>query len=226
MELLGILVLFGRFGTIGGWTLSEMLLPFAVVNFGCAFSETFFRAFDRFETYVKNAGVDRMLLRPKSLMLQTAGADFNLGRCGRIALTLFFVCYAFGENRLAVNPANLILTALMCLSSALIFCGVLLLRAALCFWTVEGLEVMNILHHGGRTALQYPLSIYNRAFRFAFTFLVPFGAANYYPLLVLLGKAEGGAVIYSLLPFINILFFFLCYLVWRKGIRRYASTGS
>jgi ABC-2 type transport system permease protein len=74
---------------------------------------------------------------------------------------------------------------------------------------------------------QYPLNIYEKwATRF-FTFVIPFGCVNYYPLLYLLDRTNGGPdVAYMLAPLAGIAFIIPCLLVWRFGVRHYRSTGS
>ena len=41
-----------------------------------------------------------------------------------------------------------------------LFSGILVLQATLAFWTVESLEIANMLTYGGVQAAQYPLNIY------------------------------------------------------------------
>jgi len=225
-DLLAIMMMFERFGSIQGWTLYEILIPYSVINFGAHAGELFFRGFDRFSFMVREAGFDRLLTRPKPLMLQVMGSDFEINRVGRISISVLLLVYAIYKLQLGMSAAKIFLLALMLASSLIIFGGVYIIRAAACFWTTEGLEIINIVSDGGRHSMQYPLSIYNRAFRFVFTFLIPFGAANFYPLLVLLGRAGENILLYSLAPLMNILFFAACVCFWKFGVSRYASAGS
>ncbi len=64
-----------------------------------------------------------------------------------------------------------------------LFSGILVLQATLAFWTVESLEIMNMLTYGGVQAAQYPLDIYSRWFRDLLTFVVPLACVAYYPVL-------------------------------------------
>ncbi|MDP4090236.1 MAG: ABC-2 family transporter protein, partial [Bacillota bacterium] len=98
--------------------------------------------------------------------------------------------------------------------------------ASLCFWTIEGLEVINIFTDGGREMSQYPLSIYKEWVRKFFTFIIPFGTVNYLPLMFILGKTRGIAVLYMLTPLLGLLFIIPCTAVWIIGVKHYKSTGS
>jgi ABC-2 type transport system permease protein len=84
IEFAGVLALFDRFGKLDDWTLPEVALFYAVVNVCMAVADALSTGFDRFELYVKNGEFDRVLLRPRSTILQLAGAELALRRVGRL----------------------------------------------------------------------------------------------------------------------------------------------
>jgi ABC-2 type transport system permease protein len=114
----------------------------------------------------------------------------------------------------------------MVVSGVLIFSGIYILAATMCFWTVQGLEVTNIFTDGGREMAQYPLNIYHKWIMKFFTYVIPFGTVNYLPLLYLLGKNEGNEVLYMITPVLGSLFILPSLLVWTIGVKHYRSTGS
>jgi ABC-2 type transport system permease protein len=115
---------------------------------------------------------------------------------------------------------------LMVVSGVFIFTGIFMLGATICFFTVQGLEVVNIFTDGGREIASYPLSIYNKWLARFFTFVIPFGCINYLPLLYIVGRADGNGILYMLSPLFGILFIVPCVFVWRFGVKHYLSTGS
>jgi ABC-2 type transport system permease protein len=103
------------------------------------------------------------------------------------------------------------------------------LQATLAFWTVESLEVANILTYGGVEAAEYPLDIYSRYFRDFLIFVVPIGCVSYFPVERLLGHADRmGAPNWMLFvsPIVGFVFLAVSLGVWRFGVRHYTSTGS
>ena len=113
---------------------------------------------------------------------------------------------------------------LMVSGCAAVFACLFMVYAAFCFFTLEGLEFMNIFTDGGRELGQYPISIYGKRVLQFFTFIVPMALAQYYPLLYLLGRTD--SPLYALCPLFSLLFILPCYAFWRFGLRHYKSTGS
>jgi ABC-2 type transport system permease protein len=114
----------------------------------------------------------------------------------------------------------------MILSGILIFIGIFMLGASLCFWTIEGLEIINIFTAGGKEITQYPLDIYKKWVKNFFTFVIPFSTVNYLPLMYVLGKTNQNLTLYMLSPLLGMLFIIPCYIIWMFGVRHYKSTGS
>jgi ABC-2 type transport system permease protein len=115
---------------------------------------------------------------------------------------------------------------MMVVSGAVVFTGVFILGASVCFFTLDGLEVINIFTDGGRELASYPLPVYGKWITRFFTFIIPFGCMNYLPLLYLTGRADRWPVLYMLMPFLGFVFILPCLAVWRFGVRHYTSSGS
>lgn len=112
----------------------------------------------------------------------------------------------------------------MLLGGIAVFSSLFVVYAALCFFTIEGLEFMNIFTDGGREFGTYPLSIYGKEILKFFTFVVPLALFQYFPLLYLLGRTDN--LLYMFAPLFSLLFSLPAYLLWRLGVKRYTSTGS
>jgi len=222
----GIYFLFDRFGQIDGWTLYEVLICYSVVGGSHAMAECFARGFDKFPRLVQNGGFDRILVRPRSLLFQILLSDFDLKRVGHLAQTLLVLAYAIYKVEIVWSVAKAFMLLNMLIGGAFIFAGVYLLQATASFRTVESLEIANIFTHGMKEHASYPLSIFPKWITLFFTFIIPFGTINYLPMQYMLGRADGIAWLYALLPLAGGLFVLPCALAWRLGVRHYASTGS
>jgi ABC-2 type transport system permease protein len=223
----GLYFMFERFGRIQGWSFYEVALSFGVIHMAFSLSECFARGFDAFSSLVSAGEFDRLLLRPRNTVLQVLGSKFEFTRFGRMLQSILVLIWALSNLSIEWNVVKGITLLLMVISGVLIFTGIFILAATMCFWTIQGLEVANIFTDGGREMAQYPLNIYQKWVTVFFTFIIPFGCVNYLPLLYILDKVNGGhAILYMLTPFAGLLFFLPCLLVWQFGIRHYRSTGS
>jgi ABC-2 type transport system permease protein len=112
----------------------------------------------------------------------------------------------------------------MLIGGSVLFTGLFLIYAALCFFTLEGLEFMNVFTDGGREYGKYPIDVYGKRMMQFATVIIPYTLVQYYPLQYLLGRTDNP--VYIFMPLLAILFIIPCYLVWRFGVRHYKSSGS
>ncbi len=226
LAFVSIVLFFQRFPSVGGWSLYEVALCYSVVHMAFAISECCVRGFDSFSGLIVNGDFDRILVRPRTTVLQVLGSKFEFTRIGRLTQSLVVLIYALINLNVQWSPYKLLTLLFMIISGVFIFSGIYILGATLCFWTVEGLEVVNILTDGGREMAQYPLNIYKDWMRKFFTFVIPFGTINYLPLMFIFDKTEGSGFVYMLIPLVGMLFIIPCLLIWKFGVEHYQSTGS
>lgn len=222
----GLYFLFERFGQIKGWSFFEVALCFAVIHMAFAISECFARGFDTFSSLVRDGNFDRLLVRPRHTIIQVMGSKFEFTRFGRLIQSFIVLFWAIGNLAIDWSFAKVCILMLMVISGVFIFTGIFILAATMCFWTIQGLEVVNIFTDGGREMAQYPLNIYHKWVSKFFTFVIPFGCVNYLPLMYLLDRSKGNAYVNMMAPLAGIIFIFPCLLVWKIGVKHYRSTGS
>lgn len=218
-----ILCLFDNFSNIKGFTLYEVLLTFSIIQFGFAFCETFFRGMDVFDELIISGNFDKLLLRPRNIMFQVFTEEMSLVRIARLLQALIILIIALVKINIDWDIYKIITVIFMLMSSILIFLGIFILAASYCFVTVKGLEVRNVFTDGGKHMAQYPIGIFKKGFKFIFTFIIPYGFVNYYPLLYILGKNNNKLFMFS--PLITVLYLIPCIIVFCKGIKKYSSTG-
>ncbi len=80
IEVLGIWALFARFGTLRGWTLPEVAVIYGLTDTAFAIADALGRGFDKVGSILKAGDFDRMLLRPRSTVLQLLGYELQLMR--------------------------------------------------------------------------------------------------------------------------------------------------
>lgn len=221
---LGIHFMFQRFHSVKGYSYEEVLLCFALIMMEFALAEMFARGFDRFSGMVKKAEFDRVLVRPRNEVLQVLGYQFELTRIGRLLQAVITFCYGVSAGAVTWNGWKVLTVIHMLIGGCALFAGLFMIYAALCFFTLEGLEVMSVLTDGGREHGKYPVDIYGKRYLQFATICVPYALVQYYPLQYLLGRTQNPGYIF--LPLLAVLFLIPCYCLWRIGVRHYKSSGS
>lgn len=221
---LGVFFMFQRFSNVKGFSYSEVLLCFSIMLLEFSFAEMYARGFDVFSGMVRDGNFDRVLVRPQSEILQVLGSKFELTRIGRMLQAIIMFIYGISKSEVHWSPLKILTVLFMLIGGTALFTGIFLIYAALCFFTIEGLEFMNILTDGAREYGKYPVGVYGKRMLQFTTFIVPYALVQYYPLLYLLGRKT--SIIYVFIPLLAVLFLLPCYLLWRFGVRHYKSSGS
>jgi len=228
-EFLSLVALFARFGNLNGWTLPEVGLFYGMISCAFALAEGLARGFDDFGRTIRRGDFDRLLLRPRSTLLQVAGQELQLLRLGRLSQAL--IALVWSAARLGIvwtlPKAALLIAAIV--GGVCLFYGLFVLQATLCFWTVQSLEVMNTLTYGGVETAQFPVTVYRAWFRNLFIYVIPLACVTYFPALAILSRPDplGSPKWFQwLAPLVGVVFVALATQVWHFGVRRYRSTGS
>lgn len=220
---LGVKFLMDRFGTVAGYTLPQLALCFGVILTATSLAECFARGFDAFAAVLSQARFDRLLVRPRGLIFQLLCEEMKLSMVPRLLQAVLMLGWAISAGAVRWTAAKAAVLVLMILCGAAVFFGLFLINAALCFFTLEGLEVMNIFTDGPREYGKYPFGIYGRGVLWILTLLVPLALVQHWPLQYLLDRGPGW---YGLLPLLSLLFLLPCAAAWRLGVQHYRSTGS
>jgi ABC-2 type transport system permease protein len=229
IEFVGIWALFARFGNLRGWTLPQVALLYGLIEVTFAFSHVLSRGIETFPSLLVAGDFDRLLVRPRSTVLQLMGRELAVRRLGRAIQGLTVLIWASGALQVDWSATKVLLLLAAVAGGVCLFLGLNVVEASIAFWTVEPLEMMNAFTDGGAYMAQYPLSIYRGWFRTFFTLVVPLACANYLPALAIMDKADpGGAPSWAswAAPLAGPLFLLLSLGFWRVGVRRHLSTGS
>lgn len=222
--ILGIFFIFQRFHQVKGFSLEEVLLCATMISLSFALAELVGRGFDQFPQMIGNGEFDRMLVRPTPLWLQIMTAKIEFSRIGRMLQAIVVFTYCLGQITIQWTFWRVFGVGVMIVGGSLLFILLFWLGASLSFFTLEGLEVMNILTDGGREFGQYPFSIYGKRVLKFLTYLIPLALVQYYPFLYLIGHSQRHEFIF--LPLLSLLFGIPVAKIWQMGRRRYQSIGS
>jgi ABC-2 type transport system permease protein len=112
----------------------------------------------------------------------------------------------------------------MIFGTCILYSSIFIVRAGICFYTTQGLEIMNIFTDGVRDLTQYPLDIYGETVKKIFTFVIPAALVNYYPFIYLIGRDTN--IINMFCPLFVVILLIPSLIFWKIGVRKYRSVGS
>ena len=223
-ELIAIQFLFSGFTQIKGYTYGDVLLCFSVIQMSFTFAELFGNGFKAFSGMVRKGEFDRMMLRPRSLILQVTGTRFEVGRTGPLLTALIMLALGIRHSHITWNLITVWTMASMIIGGTLLFIGLFMLGASFCFFSIEDTSLINVLTYGAKSHGKYPIDIYGKGILRFCTYVIPYTLIQYYPLQFLLGKTRDWYL--ALYPFGIIVFLLICYFIWRFGVKHYKSCGS
>ena len=221
---LGIFFMFQRFSNVEGFSYSQVLLCYSVVLLEFSLAEMFARGFDAFSGMVRKGEFDRVLVRPRSTILQVLGSKFELTRIGRMIQAVVVFCYGVMTCGVEWTFLKGVTVFLMIVGGVALFSGLFLIYAGLCFFTLEGLEFINVFTDGARDFGAYPIGVYGKKALLFATVFIPYALVQYYPLLYVYGMRTSGW--YVVMPLGALWFLVPALGIWSFGIRRYKSSGS
>ncbi len=223
-SFLGVYFMFTRFHSVNGFAFSEVLICFSIVLMAFSVTECFVRGFDVFPRLIQSGNLDRILVRPRNEIFQVLTSNIDFSRVGRLLQSTLMLAYAIPSSGVEWTFDKVMTLVLMLIGGIAVFSSLFVLYAGISFFTIEGLEFMNIFTDGSREFGKYPLSIYGEGILRLYTFVIPIALFQYYPLLYLIGKSDNVGLVF--LPLVGFVFMIPCYCFFKFGLKKYKSTGS
>ena len=225
-ELISVLILFKTFKTVGNWGFYESLLMFGVITMCYALVECFARGFDTFSELIQNGSLCQILIRPVNVLTQIFGSKIELSKVGRIFIGLGCCIFALIKMNISWNILKVLVIIGMVVCSCLVVFGLICICAGISVFTIENLEVLNIISNGSKELSYYPINIYSKWLRRFFTFIIPLACFNYLPLSFLTGTGNIPMWLCAISPFIGSLFVIPCILFFLWAVKKFEGTGT
>ena len=231
IEAIAIVTLADRFGSIAGWSASEVVLLMTLGRAGEGLALISARGIEAvtFAETVRTGRFDQVLTQPVPVLGWLLTSDIQLRNAGRVIGSLVIGVWAMTRIPGGLTVANIGLCLLSMVCCAALVVAILVLGAAATFVTIEAFDFANLMSNGGVALASFPLGIYNGSLRFFFTFVIPVGLAVYAPMLAITGRDGPGVLTPGLVwavPLITAAFCAVTALGWRAGLRHYQSSGS
>ncbi len=217
-------VLFNSITTLAGWSLMEMIFIYAFYLIAISPMQILFDQFWFLRYDLQQGTFLKYYFRPLNMMFYYMSERFDLKGLTQIAAGVALLIYASIRLGIQWNMLKVVLLSVTLFSAALVLISIVVISSCTAFWVLNSFPVLNLAWKL-REFAPYPINIFDGAFRFTFTFLLPIGFVAFYPSQLFLRPQDVSLLIYFS-PLVGIVLFTLTYWVWMKGVNQYTGTGS
>jgi ABC-2 type transport system permease protein len=225
LQVCFIRVLYLHTDKIGTWTQWQVVLLIAASNFiQQIFQAIFLSNLTNLSELVRTGKLDFLLLLPANTRFMISLRQVDLGGFVNAGAALCVMAYA--AHRLELHPTLLQLAGFLTLSflGVMIHYSLMLLLAAVCFWTVKAQGIVWGYYNLFNIA-RMPDEAFRGLFKAFFTLAVPMLLVSNVPTRVLAGKlASPGTLVLMVGMALGGLI--VSELGWRASLRRYTSASS
>lgn len=219
-----------KFDQINGWNVNEMLFLYSILFLTYAFVVALFADLRQFSDTIREGRFDRLLVRPRSLLVQLILNNADLiAAAGHGTLGILLFVISAGRVGIHWNFTTILYYIGAIISGILIQGGIFIIFSSLCFYFVETNSIRSIFYWNMRKFAGYPISIYHKVIQVLLIYIVPFAFVNYFPAQYLLRKADMAdypEIYIYIAPFVGVVVYLAAYLFWRISVRKYCSTGN
>ena len=225
IQLATLTVLLSKVSALQGWSFEQVLFiyGFSLVPLGL-FNLISVNIYGFSGHYIADGNLDRVLLRPVNPLVQVLCESFNISGLNEMILGCGIMVWAGLALGLRFGWLDAVVLLILVPSAAAIYTAVFMGLAAVSFWHEDRLGLAPPVYNVIRFA-RYPLTIYGRVVQLFLTFVLPFAWVAFMPAAWFVGGPAFRRLA-LLTPAVALIAMGLFYLVWRAGLRRYASTGS
>jgi ABC-2 type transport system permease protein len=210
--------------SLAGWSLMEMVFIYAFYMLAISPMQILFDHAWQIRFHVQQGTFIKYYFRPLNMMFYYMSELFDLKGITQLVVGSGLMIYSSNQLGLDWSAARLALLATTLFSAALVQISIIVTASCAAFWVVDSYPVLGLAWKL-REFAPYPMSIFDGAFRFAFTYLIPIGFVAFYPSQLFLRPEQVSPLIYFS-PIIGIGMFALTYWIWTKGVNSYTGTGS
>ena len=217
-------VLFKSIPDLAGWSFTEMVFIYAFYMIAISPMQILFDHVWQLRYDLQEGTFLKYYFRPMNMMFYYMSEMFDLKGLTQLVLGIGLLVYASIQLNLHWTPLLVIILLITLVSAALVLISIVTMASCTAFWITNSFPVLNLAWKL-REFSPYPLSIFDGAFRFLFTFLLPIGFIAFYPSQFFLRPGTISPLLY-ISPLAGIGLFALTYWVWTLGVNQYTGTGS
>ncbi len=210
--------------SLAGWSLMEMIFIYAFYMIAISPMQILFDHAWQIRFHIQQGTFLKYYFRPLNMMFYYMSEMFDIKGLTQLFVGIALMVYASIQLHLDWTVARVILLLVTLFSAALVQISIIVAASCAAFWVLDSYPVLGLAWKL-REFSPYPMTIFDGAFRFAFTYVIPIGFVAFYPSQIFLRPEQVPPLIYFS-PLIGIGLFALTYWIWTQGVNSYTGTGS
>lgn len=217
-------VIFDSVPNLAGWSLMEMVFIYAFYMLAISPMQILFDHAWQLRFHIQQGTFLKYYFRPLNMLFYYMSEMFDLKGLIQLVAGIILLVYSGTQLNIDWSIARIALLLMTLFSASLVLISMTVSAACAAFWVIDSYPVLGLAWKL-REFSPYPLTIFDGAFRFTFTYIIPIGFVAFYPSQLFLRPNEATPLIYFS-PLIGIGLFALTYWIWTKGVNSYTGTGS
>jgi ABC-2 type transport system permease protein len=229
LEFAGVWAVFTNVDALGGWSFAQVAFLYGCTTLSFGLADFTVGSVERLAVQVRDGSFDRLLTRPVNVLVNLTASDFQFRRLGRVIQGCVVLIAAIVIVEIDWTVGRVVMIPLMVVSGTAIAGATWVATASSAFWMVNTNEIANTFTYGGELVTSYPLNIFDTWIRVLLTYIVPLVFVGYLPALYVLDITTPLALPQWLAfasPLVAVAAAAVARAIWRRGLRRYQSTGS
>jgi ABC-2 type transport system permease protein len=225
LATLGIFwILFSSIPDLAGWSFMQLVFIYGFYMIAISPMQILFDHIWNIRFHVQQGTFLKYYFRPLNMMFYYMSEMFDLKGLTQLAAGIVILIYSSIQLDLNWTLARVALLLVTLFSASLVQISITVLAGCAAFWVLDAYPVLGLAWKL-REFAPYPMNIFDGAFRFTFTFIIPLGFVAFYPSQLFLQPEQVSPLVYFS-PLVGVGLFALTYWVWTKGVNSYTGTGS
>ena len=225
-----IWLLLAKFREINGWSISEVMVLWALAQLTYTLAAPFFyHSIGKLDRHIVQGTYENLIVQPMPSLLNLIARNLSWTYSSQIVLNIVVLVIALVRSSFEPSLVKFVYLFITVIGGVGFQSFSFLLGGAMSFrWLNSGVSLGGTFRWLGTNLTQYPISIYPLALRWLLTFIIPAALLNYYPAMYLIDKRPQNVpeVLLWLAPLGLVLLGGVGFMLFRKSERAYQGSGG
>jgi ABC-2 type transport system permease protein len=222
--LVFLTAIFRAIPTFQGWEFWDVALIYSLVGVTEGLAVLLAQGAWTMSWTVNNGDLDVLLVRPFSPALQVLSSQIGMNGIGNLVVGGALLGTSVAHLDVDWTPARVVLAVVLLVSAVLVKIGLNFVTNCVAFWLRSPFPMFAFAMHTLGELARFPLTVYSVGVQVVLTVVLPYAFMSYLPATALLQETSLWPL-GLLTPLVAAYTLFLGAWLFRRGLRRYESSG-